>query len=233
MSARRLLLLPAATVLFALAACGATAEPSTGSSGFASVPAAPVGGGAEATTAVPANPAADTKSADCPSAATLQKLVELPKGVALGSIKCVQGWAGADPQGANVGDGVYLFHYKAGTGWKYYGDGSGYDCKDLGITKPAPFCVSESVTAKTKPAASSPKCPSGKSLEALVELPKGATFGNVQCVKDWAGADPQGAGDGVYLFHYKAGTGWKYYGEGSGYDCKDLGLTVSAPFCIS
>ncbi|MCG5446011.1 hypothetical protein NIE79_004575 [Micromonospora sp. NIE79] len=69
----------------------------------------------------------------------------------------------------------------------------------------------------------------------MVELPKGWTFGGVQCVKDWAGADPQGptAGDGVYLFHYVTGTGWKYYGDGSGYDCKDLGLTEPAPFCIS
>ncbi|PYC69284.1 hypothetical protein C7C45_16520 [Micromonospora arborensis] len=85
------------------------------------------------------------------------------------------------------------------------------------------------------PAATSAKCPSAKTLETLVELPKGWTFGSVECVKDWAGADPQGptAGDGVYLFHLVTDTGWKYYGDGSGYDCKDLGLSEPAPFCIS
>ncbi|MFI0794337.1 hypothetical protein ACH4OY_16870 [Micromonospora rubida] len=72
----------------------------------------------------------------------LQKLVELPKGVTFGSVECMKGRAGADPQGPNGGDGVYLFHYNAGTGWKYYGAGSGYDCKDLGLTEPAPFCIS-------------------------------------------------------------------------------------------
>ncbi|MGC4755417.1 hypothetical protein [Micromonospora trifolii] len=73
---------------------------------------------------------------------TLQTLVELPKGWTFGSVQCVKDWAGADPQGPNAGDGVYLFHYVTGTGWKYYGDGSGYDCKDLGLTEPAPFCIS-------------------------------------------------------------------------------------------
>jgi hypothetical protein len=87
---------------------------------------------------------------------------------------------------------------------------------------------------RTKPAAKSPACPSAEQLAALVDLPKGQAFGDVQCVKDWAGASPQGPGPGAaYLFHHKAGTGWKYYGEGTGYDCKDLGLTEPAPFCIS
>lgn len=56
----------------------------------------------------------------------------------------------------------------------------------------------------------------------------------MQCVKDWAAADPKtpAPADGVYLFHYTAGKGWRYYGEGSGYDCSDLGLK-EAPFCIS
>ncbi|MFE9193032.1 hypothetical protein ACFYL6_25860 [Micromonospora sp. NPDC007208] len=168
--------------------------------------------------------------------AALQTLVELPKGWSLTDVKCFKDWATADPQGPTAGDGVYLFHHVAGTGWKYHDQGSDWDCKDLGLSEPAPFCVSEPVKTAPKPAnstATSVTCPSAKSLEALVELPKGWTFGSVQCVKDWAGADPQGptAGDGVYLFHYKAGTGWKYYGDGSGYDCKDLGLT-EAPFCI-
>ncbi|WP_328340749.1 SPOR domain-containing protein [Micromonospora sp. NBC_00421] len=233
MSARRLLL-PAAAVLFALTACNATEAPSSGSTAGAP------GATPTATTQAPG----DVNSADCPSGTNLQKLVELPKGVTFGGVECVKDWAGADPQGPGVGDGVYLFHYTAGTGWKYYGEGSGQECKELGLTEPAPFCVSDPATtatkpatkpAATKPATTSPKCPSAKALESLVELPKGMTFGGVECVKDWAGADPQGpkAGDGVYLFHYTAGTGWKYYGEGSGYDCKDLGLTEPAPFCIS
>nr|WTA65515.1 hypothetical protein OHB51_23755 [Micromonospora sp. NBC_00855] len=168
---------------------------------------------------------------------TLQTLVELPKGWSLGKVNCFKGWAAADPQGPTAGDGVYLFRYVADTGWKYYDQGSGWDCKDLGLNEPAPFCISDPATT-TKPAnkpATSAKCPSAKTLAGLVELPKGWTFGSVQCVKDWAGADPQGptAGDGVYLFHYVTGTGWKYYGDGSGYDCKDLGLNEPAPFCIS
>jgi hypothetical protein len=141
MSARRLLLLPAATVLFALTACAATAAPSPGSTASASASAASAGTPGAAPTVTTKAPGG-TKSAACPSGTTLQKLVELPKGVTFGSVECVKGWAGADPQGPNVGDGVYLFHYKAGTGWKYYGDGSGYDCKDLGLNEPAPFCIS-------------------------------------------------------------------------------------------
>ncbi|QDY07853.1 hypothetical protein FJK98_12300 [Micromonospora sp. HM134] len=89
-----------------------------------------------------AKAAGGVKSADCPSGTDLQKLVELPKGMTFGSVECVKDWAGAVPQGPKTGDGVYLFHYTAGTGWKYYGEGSGYDCKDLGLTEPAPFCIS-------------------------------------------------------------------------------------------
>ena len=149
MSVRRLLLLPAAATLFALTACNATSAP--GSSPAASGPGSPA---AVATSAAAASGASGTKpavatkapggakSADCPSGTTLQKLVELPKGQTFGGVQCVKGWAGADPQGGNAGDGVYLFHYKAGTGWKYYGEGSGYDCKDLGLNEPAPFCIS-------------------------------------------------------------------------------------------
>ncbi|WP_444947883.1 hypothetical protein [Micromonospora ureilytica] len=170
--------------------------------------------------------------------ATLQTLVNLPKGMSLTNVKCVKGWAAADPQGPTAGDGVYLFRQVDSTGWKYYDQGSGWDCKDLGLSEPAPFCISDPVTTtatSANSAVTSAKCPSAKTLETLVELPKGWTFGGVQCVKDWAGADPQGpkAGDGVYLFHFVTGTGWKYYGDGSGYDCKDLGLTEPAPFCIS
>jgi len=147
MSVRRLLLLPAATVLFALTACAATAASGPGSTASAPASAAPASA-APADSAPGATPTVTTKapggikSADCPSGTTLQKLVELPKGVTFGGVECVKGWAGADPQGGNAGDGVYLFHYKAGTGWKYYGEGSGYDCEELGLNEPAPFCIS-------------------------------------------------------------------------------------------
>ena len=138
MSARRLLLPPAATVLFALTACGATTAPGSGSpaSGPGSPAAVPTSGATAPRTL------GGTESADCPSGTVLQELVELPKGQTFGKVQCVKDWAGADPQGPDTGDGVYLFHYKAGTGWKYYGDGSGYDCKDLGLNEPAPFCIS-------------------------------------------------------------------------------------------
>ncbi|MGC4886409.1 hypothetical protein [Micromonospora sp. DT227] len=141
MSARRLLL-PAATVLFVLTACSATEEPGTGATASAPASAAPANGAPGATPTVTAKAAGGVRSADCPSGTDLQKLVELPSGMTFGSVECVQGWAGAVPQGPKTGDGVYLFHHTAGTGWKYYGEGSGYDCTDLGLTEPAPFCVS-------------------------------------------------------------------------------------------
>ncbi|GGM11959.1 MULTISPECIES: hypothetical protein [Micromonospora] len=143
MSARRLLLLlPAAAALAALTACTVTAAPGPDSTASAPSPAAPADGTPGAPPTAATGAAGDVASAACPSGATLQKLVELPEGVTFGGVECVQGWAGADPQGPNVGDGVYLFRHTAGTGWKYYGEGSGYDCADLGVTEPAPFCIS-------------------------------------------------------------------------------------------
>ncbi|MET8147168.1 hypothetical protein ACIBSW_11990 [Actinoplanes sp. NPDC049668] len=57
------------------------------------------------------------------------------------SVECWKSWATADPEGPTPGDGVYLFHYKTGTGWRYHSQGSGYDCADLGITAgDPPFC---------------------------------------------------------------------------------------------
>ncbi|MEU1606499.1 hypothetical protein [Micromonospora matsumotoense] len=138
MSARHLLLLPVAAVLIGLSACDSEAS-TPGPTASAPTSAAAATGTASASPAA-AVPAAGV--ADCPSAATLQKLVELPKGGSFGSVQCVKDWAGAAPQGPKAGDGVYLFHFVAGTGWKYYGEGSGYDCKDLGLNEPAPFCIS-------------------------------------------------------------------------------------------
>jgi hypothetical protein len=235
----RHLLLPASVALLALSACGSpaastpAAAPASASSSAAPTTAASVPPSAATTASVPAvattTPHATAVSSRCPSANALAKLVELPKGVSFGGVQCSQGWAAADPQGAGVGDGVYLFKFRSGTGWRYYDQGSGIDCKDLGLTR-APFCIS----APAAPAGSV-SCPSATALEKLVELPKGASFGGVQCSQGWAAADPQGpgVGDGVYLFKYKAGTGWRYYDQGSGIDCADLGLKRPAPFCIS
>ena len=153
MSARHRLLLPLAAILFVLAACDSTpiaaphsaAPPSSAptSSARGSIGSAP-------TTADPVTPAtsravAPTKSAGgvkCPSAKALEKLVDLPKGwyFVPSSVECWKGWATVDPEGPTPGDGVYLFRYKSSTGWRYHSQGSGYDCKDLGINEPAPFC---------------------------------------------------------------------------------------------
>ncbi|BCJ58955.1 hypothetical protein [Micromonospora endophytica] len=51
------------------------------------------------------------------------------------------GLGGSRRGGPNIGNGGYLFHYEAGTGWKYYGDGTGYDCSELDLIE-APFCTS-------------------------------------------------------------------------------------------
>jgi hypothetical protein len=138
----RLLLLPPAAALLALSGCASVpaAAPAPANPGSAK-PAATDPGSAKPAASDPV--ATKTASADdCPSAQELEKLVELPKGWHFGSVECSQGWAGADPEGPEAGDGVYLFHFKEGAGWRYYGEGSGYDCKDLKIEEPAPFCIS-------------------------------------------------------------------------------------------
>jgi hypothetical protein len=82
---------------------------------------------------------------------------------------------------------------------------------------------------------SSPGCPSAKDLQQLVELPTGWSFvpSGVQCAQGWAAIAVKrpASGNGIYLFHYKAGTGWRYYDEGTGWNCKDLGLTEATTFC--
>ncbi|SDS27905.1 hypothetical protein [Actinoplanes derwentensis] len=71
--------------------------------------------------------------------------------------------------------------------------------------------------------------PEPKDLEGLV-----ARFGGV--CGGVGGGLPGGitttVGDGWYLFQF-IGKGCMYHGEGSGYDCKGLGIEGSAPFCIS
>ncbi|MEV4720796.1 hypothetical protein AB0J94_26675 [Micromonospora noduli] len=80
---------------------------------------------------------------DCPSAKTLEKLVKLPKDwyFVPSSVSCWRAWATAEPDGPITGDGVYLFHYRAGGGWRYHSQGSAFHCEDLGITSGnPPFC---------------------------------------------------------------------------------------------
>ena len=80
-----------------------------------------------------------------------------------------------------------------------------------------------------------PDCPSAKALEKLADLPEDWRFvpSQVECWRNWATAVPEGpaTGDGVYLFQYKAGSGWSYHSQGSGYHCKELGINEAAPFC--
>jgi hypothetical protein len=80
---------------------------------------------------------------DCPSAKTLEKLAGLPKDwhIVASSVECWRTWASAGAKGPTPGDGIFLFQYKAGTGWRFHGEGSGMRCQDLGITSGnPPFC---------------------------------------------------------------------------------------------
>ena len=135
MSARHLLL-PATAVLFGLTAC--TAAPAPAPETAAPTSAAPTS--AAPTSAAPTSAA--PVSAGCPSAKELEKLYDLPEGWSFvpSSVECWKNWATAASEGPSQGDGIYLFQYRAGTGWKYHSQGSGYLCEDLGIDEPAPFC---------------------------------------------------------------------------------------------
>jgi hypothetical protein len=81
-------------------------------------------------------------AAECPSARTLEKLADLPTGwhFVPASVACWKGWAWADAEGPNPGDGIHLFHYTTGKGWRFHSEGSGYHCKEIGIREAAPFC---------------------------------------------------------------------------------------------
>ncbi|MCG5438087.1 hypothetical protein [Micromonospora foliorum] len=84
------------------------------------------------------------RSPDCPSTTTLGTLVELPAAWAFASrpVECVEAWAAADVERPAAGGVIYLFHYTAGTGWRYHDQGPGWNCADLGLTEPASFCTS-------------------------------------------------------------------------------------------
>ncbi|MFY1705582.1 hypothetical protein ACN28G_28360 [Micromonospora sp. WMMA1923] len=87
---------------------------------------------------------AGSEEPDCPSVEALGDLVELPQGWSFGSVgvQCAQTWAAADVQRPGGGSVRYLFHYTAGTGWRYHDQGTEWDCAELGLTEPAPFCTS-------------------------------------------------------------------------------------------
>ena len=149
MSARNRLLLPAAAVLLGLSAC--TAAPSVAASSApassAAVPSAvPTSAApatvAPATSAAPAKKPSGRPAAGCPSAKTLERLVDLPrdKHIVAASVQCWKSWAWADAKGPKPGDGIYLFHRRPGQGWQYHSQGSAFECRDLGIHEPAPFC---------------------------------------------------------------------------------------------
>ena len=88
-----------------------------------------------------------------------------------------------------------------------------------------------------------PDCPSAKTLERIARaapedeaLPDDSSFpaSGVECWRTWATAAPRSPvpGNGIYLFHFEPGIGWRYHSQGSGYRCQDLGITSGRPpFC--
>ncbi|GHJ17937.1 MULTISPECIES: hypothetical protein [unclassified Micromonospora] len=89
-------------------------------------------------------PAAAPGQPDCPSIETLGDLVELPPGWSFAStgVQCAETWAAVDVKRPADGDVRYLFHYTSDAGWRYQEQGSEWDCRELGLTRPAPFCTS-------------------------------------------------------------------------------------------
>ncbi|GAA1643730.1 hypothetical protein [Actinoplanes couchii] len=158
MSARYRLLLVAPALMVALSACSFSGT--VGSAPEAAAPApekttasspapekttasSPAPEKTTASSPAPGKTTADPapKPDECPSAQTLEGLTtELPEGWSFTDVTCAEGWAAATPKGPKTGDGVYLFQ-KTGTTWKYHSQGSGFDCKDLGLDA-APFCIS-------------------------------------------------------------------------------------------
>ncbi|MEU1606501.1 hypothetical protein [Micromonospora matsumotoense] len=99
----------------------------------------------------PLTPPASTPTGDglqhpgCPSTQALGTLVELPTGWSFASraVECAQTWAAAGVERPDADAVIYLFHYTAGTGWRFHDQGNGWDCKkDLDLTEPASFCTS-------------------------------------------------------------------------------------------
>ncbi|QDY07855.1 hypothetical protein FJK98_12310 [Micromonospora sp. HM134] len=90
-----------------------------------------------------APPAAAPGEPDCPSIETLGDLVELPTDWSFAStgVQCAQTWAAVEVKRPAGGDVRYLFHYTADAGWRYQEQGTEWDCAELGLTRPAPFCT--------------------------------------------------------------------------------------------
>ena len=116
-------------------------------------------------------------------------------------------------------------------------------------SSPAPSSANPSSTAPSRTAPSSrskppsstptsdrpryPDCPSPRTLERLADLPEDWSFPapGVNCWRTWATAKPEGPnrGDGIFLFRYTSGGGWRYHSQGSAYACADLGITSGKP----
>jgi hypothetical protein len=99
-----------------------------------------------------AKPPPSTRSAalprnGCPvSAATLNRVPGLPAGYRItpDTVDCWKNWAtGWDRK--QIGDGMDLFRYTSGTGWRLHSQGSSFECDNLGIRvdpdDPPPFCT--------------------------------------------------------------------------------------------
>ncbi|WP_089154506.1 hypothetical protein [Micromonospora sp. NBS 11-29] len=91
-----------------------------------------------------AAPGSTAGKPDCPSLDTLGDLVELPPGWSFASagVQCAEIWAAADVRRPAGGTVRYLFHYATDTGWRYQDQGTEWNCGELGLTRPAPFCTS-------------------------------------------------------------------------------------------
>ena len=155
-AASRRLPVPALAVAGGLAACGKDEPPIVPATGAGPSPTptaasspTPVSTSipAEKVTRPGATRAADRTSGStaCPSAKTLERVIgeteeALPEDWHFVQVRCWKAWATAGVTGPTHGDGVYLFRYGAGTGWRYHSQGSGYHCEDIGIHEPAPFC---------------------------------------------------------------------------------------------
>ena len=85
----------------------------------------------------------------CPvRTSTLQKVAQLPAGYRLTDVECWHGWASAGEIASSPdrqGDGLIVFRYTAGRGWRKWGEGSALNCDEMGIKKipgdPPPFCA--------------------------------------------------------------------------------------------
>ena len=95
------------------------------------------------------SPSSAQTSNGCPvRTSTLQVVSGLPDGFRLTQVKCWHGWASAGviaPSPDTQGDGVILFRFSRDNGWRKYGEGSAWNCNDLGIKRipgdPPPFCA--------------------------------------------------------------------------------------------